>query len=156
MSNRFEVPTDKSIAELLDALFGSEVKVSDGPVIEPADAYIANYICDEDKNVAVCVADTAMVAYSGSIMMMIPVGGANDAIESKELSDVMQECYYEVVNILSRSLMSSTSDHLRLDKVFKPGDNTDIVAGLGGEVDVVSYTVEIPGYGPGHITFTTV
>lgn len=156
MSARFEIPTDKSIKELLDALFGSSITVSEGTPLDPADAYIANYICDEGKNVVACAADISMVAYSGSIMMMIPAGGANDAIENKDLSEVMQECYYEVVNILSRALMTATSEHLRLDKVFPPGENTDLVADLGGEVDVVSFTIEIPGYGPGHLTFTIV
>ncbi len=154
MANLCVKPTAESVKELLDALFGNSVEVSEGTHIEAADGYIANYISDEDKPIATCVANIDMVAYSGSIMMMIPKGGADDAIDSKELTEVMQECYYEVVNILSRALMSATSEHLRLEKVYPPGTNTELVASLGDDVEVASFAVEIPGYGPGTISFT--
>ena len=86
--------------------------------------------------------------------MMIPKGGADDAVESKELTDVMQECYYEVVNILSRSLMSATSEHLRLEKVYPPGEKAELLDLLGAETESAAFKIEIPGYGFGELTFT--
>ncbi|OED34397.1 hypothetical protein AB833_32165 [Chromatiales bacterium (ex Bugula neritina AB1)] len=146
-------PTATSVKDLLGALFGNDVEVSDGTAVDPAGGYIANYISDDDKPICLCVANIEMVAYSGSIMMMIPKGGADDAVESKELTEVMQECYYEVVNILTRAVMSGTSEHLRLEKVYPPGTKTELVAELGDDVETVAFKVDVPGYGPGELTF---
>jgi hypothetical protein len=153
MATLCAAPNESLVKSLLDPLFGAEVTVTTGDAVDTNDGYIANYISDEDVPIAVCVADVAMVVYSGSILMMIPKGGADDAIESKDPSAVMQECFYEVANILSRAVMDDSSEHLRLEKVYPPATNTELMTSLGDDVSTVSVTVEIPGYGPGNATF---
>lgn len=153
MANLCAIPTEDNIKSLLEPLFGGDVTVTTGDTVAVNDGYIANYISDDDVPIAVCVANIEMVAYSGSILMMIPKGGAEDAIETKDPSQVMQECFYEVANILSRAVMNDTSEHLRLEKVYQPGTNTDLVASLGDDVETMTVKIEVPGYGPGDATF---
>lgn len=153
MSTLCAMPTEKNIHTLLAPLFGDDVKVSPGESINIDDGYVANYIDDNDVPIAVCVADLPMVVYGGSIMMMIPKAGADDAIAEKDPSKVMHECFYEVANILSRAVMDDNSEHLRLEKVYEPGTNTELVTGLGADVHTVTVQVEVPSYGVGNATF---
>lgn len=153
MTEKYVVPTSKSVAELLTVLYGDDLKVEDGEEVDFKSAFMANYICDDDKNVALCMADNKFVANSGSSMMMIPAGAAQDAAETNDFSQIMLESYYEVINILSRALMDATSGHLRLDKLSAPGENAEILEIFGSNSSKVSFSIDVPGYGPGNVTF---
>ena len=57
------------------------------------------------------------------------------------------------MNICSKLLMSDSSAHLRLDKTLDPGAANDAVASLEGASEKVAFSVDIPRYGSGTLTF---
>ena len=153
MSLKCAEPSEQLIQEMLDSLYGEGVVLSDTGPVNVSDGFVYNYIDDEDNSVAVMVADPSLVANAGSAMMMVPAGAAAEAVETGDLSDMMLECYYEVANILSRTLMDDSSVHLRLEKMYSPGENADLIKQYGGECKQVSYNVQVPAYGDGNMTF---
>ena len=153
MSLKCAEPSEKSLQEMLGSLYGEGVVLTDSSPLGVDSGFVYNYVDDEDNSVAVLVADSSMVANAGSAMMMVPAGAAAEAAESGDLSNMMLECYYEVANILSRSLMDDTSVHLRLEKMYTPGENTDLIAQYSGDCKQVSFNVKVPEYGDGNMTF---
>ena len=153
MSLKCAEPSEKTIQEMLDSLYGEGVVLSDSSPVNVDSGFVYNYVDDEDNSVAVMVADPSLVANAGSAMMMVPAGAAAEAAESGELSNMMLDCYYEVANILSRTLMDDSSVHLRLEKMYSPGENADLIERYSGECKHVSYNVKVPDYGDGNMTF---
>ena len=148
----YVIPTDNSIKKVLGTLFGDQTKVDTGDAVSIDEGYVANYIF-EDNTVAVCVADHSFVAYSGASMMMLPAGAATEAAEKKDLTPVMVESYYEVAKILSTVMMNATSAHLKLSTLAGPGDDVSFAKPLEGGSTEVSFSVELPGYGTGKLSF---
>lgn len=146
------IPDTKSVEEILTMLFGDGVKVDSAEALSIDDGFVANYIFEENT-VAVCVADYHLVAYAGASMMMIPAGAATEAANDKDITPVMVESYYEVANILSKTMMDATSAHLKLAQLAKPEDDTSFAQPLVGGSTEVSFSVELPGYGAGRLSF---
>jgi len=153
MSLKCAEPSEKSVQEMMDSLYGEGVVLSDTSPVGVGDGFVYNYVDDEDNSVALLVADPSLVANAGSAMMMVPAGAAAEAAETGELSAMMLDCYYEVANILSRTLMDDSSVHLRLEKMYNPGENAVLIEQYGGECKQVSYNVQVPEYGAGNMTF---
>jgi len=153
MSLKCAEPSEKSIQEMLDSLYGEGVVLSEAGPVEVGTGFVYNYIDDDDNSVAVLVADSSLVANAGSAMMMVPAGAAAEAAETGDLSSMMLDCYYEVANILSRTLMDDNSVHLRLEKMYNPGENVNLIEQYSGECKQVSYNVQVPEYGDGNMTF---
>lgn len=153
MSLKCAEPQEKVIQEMLDSLYGEGVVISDSGPVDLGAGFVYNYVDDDDVSVAVLVADSSLVANAGAAMMMVPAGTAAEAAETGELSNMMLDCYYEVANILSRTLMDDSSVHLRLEKMYTPGENADLIQQYGGECKQVSYNVQVPEYGAGNMTF---
>lgn len=94
-------------------------------------------------------------AFAGAALTKIPLGGAEDAAESGELTENMLGNLYEVMNICSRLFMDSSSPHLKLDKLYAsisdlPDNALALVNAITGRLDL---KVNIPGYGEGHLSF---
>jgi len=153
MSLNCAEPNEKTMLEMLDSLYGEGVEISDGQHVGVDSGFLYNYIDDEDKSVALMVADASLVANAGSAMMMVPAGAAAEAAETGDLSKMMLDCYYEVANILSRAIMDDNSVHLKLEKMYTPGENTELISKYGSGGKQVSYKVKVPEYGDGNLTF---
>jgi len=153
MSYYYVVPEQKSVASLLSSLLGADTKISEGEKVDFDKGYVANYICPDDKTVAVCVADSFFAANAGASLMLVPVGTAKEAAEKNDLTNVMMEAFYEVCNILSRALMDAKSSHLRLSTLSRPGDDIGFLSALDDGAKEVSFSVAVPGYGEGNMTF---
>ena len=133
-------------------LFGDEIAVKAGDPLSPMDNVIATYLDDENEVVGGCVSDMSFAAYVGAAMSGLPKGAAEDAITSNELTDVMVGNLGEVMNILTRLVISDSSDHLRYEKILKPGDGNSIAPSLE-PIEPVPFFIEIPKYGSGNLTF---
>ena len=156
MSERFLVPTEESVAEILGMLFGEEPEVgaTDNPAIDGR--FSATFLDDNDQLVAACSSDIDFVAYSGAALSMIPADFAKETIDEGEPTDMMFANFYEVMNICSKLFMSDSSDHLRLAKTFKPAETSEAIGGLVGAANESTFTVGIPGYGGGSLSFYVV
>lgn len=146
------IPKKQNVKKLLVGIFGDGTEVEDGEALNLDESFVANYVL-EDNTVAVCVADVSLVVNSGSGMMQLPPGVAQDAIKENDPTGIMVEAYYEVANILTRVLMNAKTPHLKLTNLAKPGEDIGFAAGLNGSAECVPFKVEIPGFGSGNLTF---
>ncbi|MBX2886718.1 MAG: hypothetical protein KTR32_42620 [Granulosicoccus sp.] len=153
MTTQLIVPTEKSVGDILTSLYGKEVTTVAADPLPAADSFVSSYLCDEDKTVAVCLADYAAVGNAGGSLLMLPVGGIEDAVNDKDISKNMSEGFYEVVNVLSRVLMDNNSLHLRLDKLYPPGEATAVTEELGSDIEEMGFDITVQGYATGRISF---
>lgn len=151
----YELPNNKSIAELLAMIFGEDIGVSDcdGSGKGFNEQHVATFLDPDDKLVAICACDLAFVAYSGAALSMIPAGVANEMIAGDDLTEAIEANFYEVMNICSKLMMSDESSHLRLKEVLEPGKAADEIAALEGAGKTCCFSVDVPRYGKGTLNF---
>ncbi|HEX2893449.1 MAG TPA: hypothetical protein VHO29_05545, partial [Marmoricola sp.] len=88
------LPTNQSIKELFEGLLGREVTLSYGrrPDMEARPGpCTAVYVDDRNQLTSVVVMDFALTASAGAALGLVPPGGAEAAIEDRELPDSLQE-----------------------------------------------------------------
>ncbi|PCJ23938.1 MAG: hypothetical protein COA96_10650 [SAR86 cluster bacterium] len=157
MSQLIPLPNDVEVRLIFKMLFGDEVAVDPNDTVAPdSDSkMVAIFVDDEDKPVTACVCDRNFVAFTGSALTRIPLGGAEDAAESGDFSEMMLGNFHEVMNICSSLFMNSGSPHLRLDTVYPTLDATPegaraMIDSCQGRID---FDVAIPRYGNGELSF---
>ncbi len=155
MSNKIIVPSCESITEMLSMLYGSDIDSTELADKKLDGAFVATFISDDGDVVALCQADPAFVAYSGAALSMMPAGGAEDMIESGELSKTAIDNFYEVINVCSRLLMSDSSMHLKLDKVLAPSDGKVVANDFNASLSA-GFQLKIPRYGMGKMIFSII
>lgn len=154
MSSLYPVPDVAKVRTLLGMLFdGMEVKA--GNKVDPAarGAQVAVFISDEGEPVAACACDSGFAAAAGSALSMLPPLAAKDAARTGELTEVMQGNLNEIMNICSRLVMSDSSPHLRLEKVYPAaGVPAAAKALLAAPTARADFEVGLPKYGPGLVS----
>ena len=157
MTTIHPVPQEKQIRQIFSMLFGNELVLDSGipETSDNANAMYAVFINDDGKHVTACVCDYNFVAFAGSALTRIPAGGAEDAAKSGEFTDMMLSNLHEIMNICSRLFMSNTSPHLRLETVYTSPDSVPDNARTMMEAcqERVDFSVSIPGYGKGGLSF---
>ena len=155
------VPTPREVRDLLRDLLARdvEVEVGDPYAPEPGErATLAVYVDDLVRTRAVAVADLDFSAYAGAAIGLVPPGGARVAVEERELSPMIAENLYEVLNICASLLDAEGLVHVKLHEVFAPGavPPTDVAAfarTLGRRLDL---GITIAGYGAGRLSLVLV
>ncbi len=158
MDTKYNIPADRETLGVLSMLYGDGLvvkKAEENPTIDD-DALVGLFVDQEGKTVAACTCDVPFAAFGGAALSMMPKGGAEDAAESGEISPVMQENVYEVMNICSRLLMNDSTPHLKLTDMYEgidkvPDDSVEVIKNAPG----VKFEVEIPNYGKGHLSIVT-
>lgn len=154
----FIIPKDIEVQQMLGMLYdgGLAVKPTDEfPVGEGSKSLVAIYLDDDDQPVTACACDYNFTAFAGAALTKIPKGGAEDAASSGDFSAAMLGNLNEVMNILSRLFMNSTTPHLRLIETYNspeqvPENYNPILSGFTTRCD---FDVAIPGYGDGKLAF---
>lgn len=155
------LPAVKEIRDLLGDLLGRDITVSPTSPLAPTPnnpCTIGVYVDDSLRVLAVVAFDLTLSAYAGAAIGLVPVTGAQEAIEAKALEQSLRENLYEVLNIASSLFNPEGATHLRLYDVHHVGDP------LPGDVLVKSLTlgrredlsVDIAGYGAGKLAFVLV
>jgi hypothetical protein len=150
-------PTLKQVKDLFEGLLGRDVAVADGePVLldsrpRPTTAV---YVDDRNKLSSVAVMDFALTAYCGAALALVPKGGAEIAIEEKDLPASLLENASEMLNVLAAPIGESSGVHQRLHQTFgpedvPPSDVTAWSAQVGTRIDV---RMDIKGYGAGTLS----
>lgn len=158
MSTLHPVPKDSEVRQILAMLYGDELELGPGEPVS-ADAgskcMVAVYINDDNVPVTACVCDHQFAAFAGSALTRVPVGGAEDAAQTGEFSEMMLGNLHEIMNICSRLFMNSGSPHLRLDTVYATPDAMphSVRAMVDTSQGRVHMDVSIPGYGNGSLSF---
>ncbi len=154
MKATYLLPNDSETVGVLSMLYGDvSVRQTDDTMDPKSASLYGLYVNEENKPVAACVVDKEFAAYAGAALSMIPKGGAEDAAESGEIPQSMQENVYEVMNICSRLLMGDDTPHLRLAEMFPdyaqlPEDARQL---LEQPVEKRAFEVEVPNYGKGRM-----
>jgi len=158
MATIHPTPREAEVRQMLGMLFGNNLTISEVDALptgmESGNA-AAVFLADDNTPVTACVCDMKFAAFAGSALTKIPVGGAEDAAESGELTENMVGNLNEVMNICSRLFMNSSTPHLRLEKTYNSPDELPDNARsmLDATVGRADYHVAIPGYGDGIISF---
>ena len=150
------LPDRKQIKDTFEGLLGRDVAIGDGsPVLmdQPLPV-VATYVDDAHRLCAVVVMDLALAARAGAALALIPKGGADAAVEDKDLPANLYENAAEILNVLAAPLGEASGVHQRLSATFAPTDPvpTHVVAcaaTLGAREDV---SLEIQGYGSGSLS----
>ena len=151
------LPTSKDAKDMLSGLTGKAVAVAPGAPVTPTErspVSVAVYV-DPQMNVnALCVMDLALSAWTAGALAMLPPGGVQDAVEEDgELSSMLTEALYEVVNVVSALFNVPGAPHSKLHKLFAPGDDIDgDIAGMLAAFNRIDLAVEVPGYGKGNLS----
>lgn len=157
MASVHPIPQAKDVMQMVAMLYGNDAAVADGDVI-PADSdksMVAVFVSDDDQPVTACVYDWEFAAYAGSALTRIPQGGAEDAAKDGDFSEMMMGNVREFMNICSRLFMTDSSPHLRLGETYKAGDARpeSVSAMVSGCAGKAGFTVSIPNYGSGKLSF---
>ncbi len=157
-----QMPDRKQIKDLFEGLLGRDITIGDAPEplspdSVPAPAF-AVYVDDAGRLSAVALMDFVLVAYTGAALALVPVGGAEAAIEDNVMPTNLMDNTAELLNVLAAPIGDASRIHQRLERTYSPNDVLPpelaaIAATLGAREDV---TVGIAGYGSGRLAMVSV
>jgi hypothetical protein len=150
-------PSVKAVRDVLEGLFGRDVAVDVTDPYAPElgePATLAVYVDSGIRARAVAVADLRFSAFAGAAIGLVPVGGAELAIEEKVLSPMLQENLHEVLNVCASLLNEEGRPHLKLHEVHHagtaaPADVRSFAGVLGQRLDLEA---KLSGYGTGRLS----
>ena len=149
------LPSRHAVRSLLEGLIGRDVEIRDGSPVPPKTTNIvAVFVTDKLGVSAIAVANIEPGARLGGALAMLPKGGVDDAIDSKELFPSLRDNCYEVLNVLSAVFNVPNAPHVRLYEMLGPngsvpGDIATLSASAGNRMDV---EIDVAGYGKGLIS----
>lgn len=155
------LPTNLAVRELFEGLLGRDCALENGRRVDmearPGPC-TAIYVDDQQNMTAVVVMDFALTAKVGAALGLVPPGGAEAAIEDKDIPPSLQENANELLNVLAGTLNEVTDVHQRLYHVHLPGEPlpADVIPWtitLTGRTDLA---VSPKGYGAGGLSIISV
>jgi hypothetical protein len=150
-------PDRKQIKDLFEGLLGREVTLGDAsPVltdVRPRPT-TAVYVDDRNRLSAVALMDFPLTAWTGAALALLPKGGAEDAIDEKDLPASLLENAAELLNVLASPIGDASGVHQRLHQTFGPDQvpPSDVLVRctqLGARLDV---RLDIAAYGGGTLS----
>ncbi|MGO4258761.1 hypothetical protein [Marmoricola sp. RAF53] len=155
------LPVTKEVRDLLTELLDRPVQLSPSTPLAPTPktpCTVGVYVDDLLQVTALIATDLPLSAYAGAAIGLVPVGGAELAIEEGVLNDTLRENLYEVLNIAASLFNADGATHVRLYDVHHVGNPLppDVMARaltLGRREDM---TVEVGGYGTGRLSIVLV
>lgn len=154
------VPNNKAVKDLFDGLLGRDVTVANATAVDPAAKLgpsTAVYVDDRNELSAVVLMDFSLTAYVGAALGLIPAGGAEAAIEDREMSDTLNENAYELLNVLAGVLNGCSEIHQRLYHVHRPGEvlPADVAPWAIAPGPRTDLNLDIKGYGGGGLSIVS-
>jgi hypothetical protein len=151
------LPDARATREMLEGLLFRDVTVAPSEPVATGEKNligVGSYVDDANRLAAVAVLDLELSAYSAAAIGLVPAGGAEAAIEDRELAPSLQDNLYEVLNVLSALFNVPGAPHLRLAESYPPGevpsaDVAALVRTLGKRLDL---SVTVAGYGTGTLS----
>jgi hypothetical protein len=155
------LPTAKDIRDLFTDLLGRDATLAPAPPFAPGPknpASIAVYVDDYLRITALIACDLPLSAYAGAAIGLVPVGGADAAVEDGLLPDTLRDNLYEVLNVAASLFNAPGADHLRLHELYPAGPALPPqlqaqALTLGRREDV---ELDIAGYGAGRLSVVLV
>lgn len=155
------LPVPKQIRDLLAELLDREVTLSPSAPLAPTPknpCTIGVYVDDLLQVTSLIAFDLSLSAHAGAAIGLVPVGGAEAAIEEGILNDTLRDNLYEVLNIAASLFNVEGATHVRLYDVHHAGVPVppDVLARsltLGRREDLA---VDVAGYGSGRLSVVMV
>lgn len=155
------LPLPKQIRDLFGDLLDREITLTPAAPQAPGPktpTTIATYVDDYLRISALMICDLDLSAYAGAALGLVPVTGAEAAIEEGALTEVLKENLFEVLNIAASMFNAPGADHLRLHEVHAAGQPLppqvwSMALTLGRRED---FHIDIAGYGAGHVSVVLV
>jgi hypothetical protein len=97
-----ELPQPKHVRDMLLDLFGRDVEVNVGDAWSPLPrdmAAAAEFVDDRYGLRAVALLDLPLAVYCGAAIGLLPPGGAQDMVDERMPSSMVEENLYEVLNM---------------------------------------------------------
>jgi hypothetical protein len=152
------LPTRHALKSLLEGLIGRDVELKDTDPISPKTTnLLAAYVTDKLAVSAVAVMDLEGAARLGGSLGMLPKGGVDDAIAERQLSDLLRDNAYEVLNVLAAVFNVENAPHVRLYEMYGPdgavpNDILSLSQIIGSRLDVL---LSVAGYGDARLSIVT-
>jgi hypothetical protein len=149
------LPSRHAVRSLLEDLIGRGIELTDDdPLPAKPTNVVAVYVDDRTAMSAIVVTDIAAAARLGGALGMLPAGGVEDAIDEKDLYDLLRDNCYEVLNVLAAVFNVPNAPHVRLYEMYAPNeavpsDVARLAYAAGGRMDII---LSIAGYGDGHLS----
>ena len=147
---RSPLPSRHAVRSLIGDLIGRDIDLQDGsPVPARTTNLVAVYVTDRLATSAVVVVGLEGAARLGGALGMVPRAGVEDAIGARQLSPLLRDNCYEVMNVLATAFNVPNAPHVRLYELYGPdaivpGDVAGLVGLAGSRMDV---TLRVAGYG---------
>jgi hypothetical protein len=152
------LPSRHAVRTLIEGLVGRDVEMKDcDPLPTRATNLVAAYVTDKLQVSVVIVVDIELAARLGGALGMLPRGGVDDAIKEADVSGLLRDNTYEVLNVLSAVFNVENAPHVRLYDLYGPGGGvpSDVLAlsqVIGARMDL---ELTVAGYGLGHLSIIT-
>jgi hypothetical protein len=152
------LPSRLAVRTLIEGLVGRDAELKDcDPLSTKPTNVIGVYVTDKLTVSAVAVLDLEGAARLGGALGMLPKGGVDDAISEGDLSGLLRDNAYEVLNVLASVFNVENAPHVRLYQMYGPvGSVPADVLGLsqmmGSRLDV---SLDVAGYGPARLSLIT-
>ena len=149
--------SDDELAELIGSLTGKEVKVGQGPVLQPGPTcpvVCATYADEEGAIGALLIADIAAAAGIGAALTLMPAEAVTEAMRNGVMDDALLENWGEVANIATQ--------HVRVPGFprFQLTGSVQSAEGLPSEVEGflarakyrAGWSLQVPQYANGRMS----
>ncbi len=155
------IPTAEEISEILESLFGEQIKVTGGSPVELTEdkpLTVATIILDDGSVSSIITADLKITVYVGSCLAEIPLDQAKKYISKDEMPENVTENFREVLNIISSTFNKPDLPHVTLGETYTSlEDVTDEhISAIRGSSRRRDMTIEIPDYGEGQMSILAV
>jgi hypothetical protein len=155
------LPVAKEVRDLLTELLDRDIQVAPSSPLAPTPnnpCTVAVYVDDSLQVTSLIAFDLALSAHAGAAIGLVPVTGAQAAIQERGLPDPLRDNVYEVLNIAASLFNVDGATHVRLYDVHHagqpvPGDVLARALTLGRREDLA---VEVGGYGGGRLSVVLV
>lgn len=149
---RVDFPPSAALTPFLRDLLGTDVTLTETAAPAPDDPavmpHMTFFLDDENYIVMKAAGDLPFVAYAGCALAMIPVGRAEETVSTGELEEDLDECYREVMNVLTRTVNENSDKHVRLVPGMRPTPDQLVAVSAS-----IAYNVDVARYGSGRLCF---
>lgn len=153
------MPPQDEVKKLLSSLFGRPVVVSRCPALirQATDKFTAALFTQDTGAVGVvALADLAFTAYAGAALTMFPTPMAERQIETGQVDEMVFENFREIMNVCASQFNGANAAHVKLTTMLRlPKDKLapEVEAMLRKPGARLDFTVQIPNYGTGKLSF---
>ncbi|MGZ4466148.1 MAG: hypothetical protein ACXVW0_12395 [Nocardioides sp.] len=149
-----DLPANKQIKDLFEGLLGRDVALEETAPQEPDSVprpMTAIYVDDSNKMSSIAVMDFNLTAWTGAALALVPKGGAEAAIEDRDIPDSLLDNASEILNVLAAPIGDASGVHQRLLNTYSPHETVprevlEWTAQPGMRMDV---KLDVKGYGEG-------